>query len=221
MTCPIRVGMIGIGNWAKHGHLPALNLLPEYRLSAIYSKRRDAAETAAAEYGFTYVAGTLYELVNHPEVDLVVVLTTAPRHAEGIRAAIGARKDVYSEWPLTPSTGLSAELAGFADTAGIRAMVGLHRRLAPHNRYLVDLLKRGYVGKLRSIRMHVSMNLFQPLLPKALSWTAPPLGEEPGDDVGVLVGAVPCGVVDARQLCEVDVVPGGLQGGVHVAGFLH
>jgi predicted dehydrogenase len=43
--------MIGIGNWAKHGHLPALNLLPEYKLCAVYSKRRDAAEAAAAEYG--------------------------------------------------------------------------------------------------------------------------------------------------------------------------
>jgi len=51
MTCPIRVGMIGIGNWAKCGHLPALNLLPEYKLSAVYSKRRDAA----GEYAFAHI----------------------------------------------------------------------------------------------------------------------------------------------------------------------
>jgi predicted dehydrogenase len=36
------------------------------------------------------------------------------------------------------------------------------------------LLKNGYIGKLRSVRMHVSLNLFQPLLPRALSWTVPP-----------------------------------------------
>ena len=168
MTFPIRVGIIGIGNSSKHGHLPALNLLPEYKLSAIYSKRRDAAEIAAAEYGITYVVKTLDELVSHPEVDLVVVLTTAAHIVEGIRAAIGARKDVYSEWPLTPSTRLSEQLAGSADAAGVRAMVGLHRRFAPHNRYLADLLKKGYVGKLRSVRMHVSTSLFQALQPKGL-----------------------------------------------------
>jgi predicted dehydrogenase len=63
MTFPIRIGIIGIGDSSKHGHLPALKLLPEYKLSAIYSKRRDAAEMAAAEYGITYVVKTLDELV--------------------------------------------------------------------------------------------------------------------------------------------------------------
>jgi predicted dehydrogenase len=27
---PIRVGLIGAGHWAHHGHLPVLTLLPEY-----------------------------------------------------------------------------------------------------------------------------------------------------------------------------------------------
>jgi hypothetical protein len=53
-------------------------------------------------------------------------------------------------------------------------MTGLQRQLAPHNRYLRDLLAEGYVGRLRSPRLHVSMNFFQPRLPNALSWTVPP-----------------------------------------------
>jgi predicted dehydrogenase len=171
---PIRIGMVGIGNWARYGHLQVLKLLPEYELSAIYARRRDVAEAAAAEYGFQHVANTLDELVNHPEVDLVVVMTTAPQHEEGIRAAIGAGKDVYSEWPLTPSTTVSEELVRLADAAGTRTIVGTHRRLAPHNRYLADLIKEGYVGKLRSVRMHVSVNLFQASLPQALRWSVPP-----------------------------------------------
>jgi predicted dehydrogenase len=52
-------------------------------------------------------------------------------------------------------------------------MTGLQRRLAPHNRYLRELLAEGYVGRLRSPRLHVSMNYFQPRLPNALSWTVP------------------------------------------------
>jgi len=132
---PIRVGLVGIGNWARYGHIPAIKLLAEYELSAIYSQRPDAAEAAAAQYGFTYVAKTLDELANHPGVDLVVVLTTPTQHEEGICAAITARKAVYSEWPLTPSIGSSEELVRLANAAGIRTTVGLHRRLAPHNRY--------------------------------------------------------------------------------------
>ncbi|GAA4263295.1 Gfo/Idh/MocA family oxidoreductase [Dactylosporangium darangshiense] len=91
-----------------------------------------------------------------------------------MRAAIAAGKDVYSEWPLTTSTEKAEALARLAHDAGVRHVVGLQRRLAPHNRYLRDLLADGYVGALRSVRMHVSMNYFQARLSQALRWTVPP-----------------------------------------------
>ncbi len=31
----IRVGMMGLGNWARYGHLPALTRLPNYMLTAV------------------------------------------------------------------------------------------------------------------------------------------------------------------------------------------
>lgn len=170
---PIRVGLVGIGNWARHGHVRVLSLLPEYELSAVYSQRHEAAVSAAEEYGFRHVAQSLDELVSHPEVDLVIVLTTAPQHEEAVRAAIAAGKDVYCEWPLTTLTSTSEELLRLADEAGVRHIVGLQRRLAPHNRYLKDLLAQGYVGKLRSVRLHASMNYFQARRSSALRWTAP------------------------------------------------
>ena len=74
---PIRVGIVGVGNWARHGHLRVLQLLPSYELTAIYSQRQAAAETAAGEYGIKYVLESLDQLVTHPEVDLVIVVTTA------------------------------------------------------------------------------------------------------------------------------------------------
>ena len=170
---PIRVGIVGVGNWARHGHLRVLTLLPQYHLQAVYSERRDRAEAAAEEYAITQVADSLTALVNNPEVDLVVVLNTAPQHEQTVRAAIAAGKDVYCEWPLTTTTDDSLHLLGLAEQAGVRHIVGLQRRHAPHNRYLQDLLQQGYVGKVRSVRMHVSMNYFQALRPNALRWTAP------------------------------------------------
>lgn len=172
-SSPIRVGIVGIGNWARHGHVRVLKLLPQYELTGIYSQRKEAATQAAKELGFKFVADSLDELVNHPDIDLVIVLTTAPQHEEGIRAAIAAGKHVYSEWPLTPSTATSRSLIEAANARGLRHVVGLQRRLAPHNRYLRDLLAQGFVGKLRSVRIHVSMNYFQALRHNALRWTIP------------------------------------------------
>jgi predicted dehydrogenase len=173
-VAPIRVGLIGVGNWAQHGHLRVLSLLPQYELTAVFSQRRERAASVAERYGFKYVVNSLTELVEHPEVDLVIVLTTAPQHEEGIRAAIAAKKNVYSEWPLTPAVETSQALIELARKAGVRHIVGLQRRLAPHNRYVRDLIAEGYVGRLRSVRIHVSMNYFQALRSNSLRWTVPP-----------------------------------------------
>jgi predicted dehydrogenase len=170
----IRVGIIGIGNWARHGHLRVLDLLPQYQVVAVQARRREAAEAAAVEFGIQHVVDTVVELVALPDVDLVLVLNTAPQHADTVRTVIAAGKDVYCEWPLTVSSEVAEELAALAQAAGVRHVVGLQRRLAPHNRYLRDLLAEGYVGKLRSVRMHVSMNYFQALRSPALRWTVPP-----------------------------------------------
>ena len=169
----IRVGIIGVGNWANYGHIPSLNLLPSYEVVAVQSRRREAAQVTATRFGIKIVVDTVDELVALPEVDLVAILTTAPQHEAGIRAAIAAGKDVYSEWPFTLSTEKAEELVALAQQAGVRHIMGLQRRFAPTNRYLHDLLQQGYVGRVRSVRLHVSMNYFQALRGNSLRWTIP------------------------------------------------
>lgn len=170
----IRVGIIGAGNWAKFGHIPSLQLLPDYEVTVVQSRRRDAAEETAQRFGIKYVVDTAEEVANHPEVDMVAVLTIAPFHAQGIEAAIAAGKDVYSEWPFTTSTEKAEQLFDLAKKSGVKHMMGLQRRLSPTNRYVHDLIRDGYVGKLRSVRMHVSMNYFQALRHSSLKWTIDP-----------------------------------------------
>jgi predicted dehydrogenase len=170
----IRVGIIGAGNWANHGHLRVLDLLPDYKVTAIYARRKEAAEAAAKRFQIPHVLDTVKDLLALPDVDLVLVLNTAPQHAETVRAVIEAGKHVYCEWPLTTSAQTARKLLDLARGAGVRHIVGLQRRLAPHNRFIADLIANGYVGQIRSIRMHVSTNYFQALRPEALAWTAPP-----------------------------------------------
>jgi predicted dehydrogenase len=171
----IRVGIIGVGNWAIYGHIPSLMLLPDYEVIALQSRRKEAALAAAEQFGIRYVVDTIKQLAEHPEVDIVLVLTTAAQHEEGVRAAIAAGKGVYSEWPFTINTSIAKELKEMAVNAGVYHIVGLQRRFAPVFRYLHDLLIEGYVGRLRSVRLHVSMNGFQALRAASLKWTIDPL----------------------------------------------
>src|ERR1700761_2477053 len=93
----IRVGIIGVGTWANHGHLRVLQLLPDYEVTVVYARRPEAAQGAATRYNIPHVVDSVQAVVDHPLVDLVAVLTIAPLHAEAVRAAIAAGKHVYSE----------------------------------------------------------------------------------------------------------------------------
>ncbi len=170
----IRVGVVGAGNWALHGHLRVLSLLPQFNVVAVQSRRRAASEAAALRFAIPRVVDTADEILAMPDVDLVAVLTTAPQHKDNVLAAIAAGKNLYCEWPLTVSSAVAEELCNAAHSAGVRHTVGLQRRLAPHNRYLRDIVADGYVGKMRSVRLHVSMNYFQAKRPLALRWTVAP-----------------------------------------------
>ncbi|MEI9999426.1 MAG: Gfo/Idh/MocA family oxidoreductase [Verrucomicrobiota bacterium] len=174
MEKKIRAGIIGLGNWGRYGHMPALRLLPDFEIVALASRRLELARELAAEWRVAHAFADAGELIAHPHVDLVVVLPPAPQHTGFARAAIAAGKDVYCEWPLTTSTADSEDLLARAEAAGVRHLVGLQRRLGPSARYVRDLLREGYVGALRSVRMHVSMNYFQARRSTDLAWTIPP-----------------------------------------------
>src|ERR1700743_3094248 len=97
----IRAGLVGIGNWGRYGHMPALQLLPDFAITAVSSRRKEVAEQLARDFGVRHAFRNAKEMMGHPGVDLFFVLPPAPHHAELVRGAIAAGKHVYCEWPLT------------------------------------------------------------------------------------------------------------------------
>ena len=167
----IGVGIIGAGGWAKYGHIPALRTLDQFTIVAISSRRQETADQLAADLDVPHAFGDYYDLIAHPDVDLVVIPTPGPEHAPLVRAAIGGGKDVYSEWPLSTTTAESEELLHLAEEQGVRHVVGLQRRFAPGASYARDLIRQGYVGTIRGVRMSVGVDAFAPTLPERYRWT--------------------------------------------------
>jgi predicted dehydrogenase len=64
-------------------------------------------------------------------------------------------------------------MLALAEQTGVRHIVGLQRRLGPDYRYVRDLLRDGYIGELRSVRLHVSVEYFQKLRKASLYFTVP------------------------------------------------
>jgi predicted dehydrogenase len=150
----IGVGIIGASplnpdSWAVNAHIPAIKALPEdYELRAVSTSRRESAEAAEKEFGVP-AFDNYKDLVNHPDVDLVVVTVKVPYHHELISAALDAGKMVFSEWPLGNGLEEAKDLAKRAELAGVRTAVGLQARFQPAIRYVRDLIADGYIGEVQ------------------------------------------------------------------------
>ena len=160
MADTIRVGVVGAHaerGWARSVHLPALAGLDDYSVVAVASTSRDSAEAAARAWSAPLAFDDPYELMHHPQVDLVTIAVQLPRRDGLIDATIRARKHVYSEWPVAIDAVTATGYRDAAAVAGVRSAVGLQSRHHPAVRFVADLLRHDRIGQLLSASLTYSL----------------------------------------------------------------
>ena len=149
----IRVGIIGVQldrSWAAMAHVPALQSLAGYEITAVSTTRQVSADAAAARYGIPHAFDNAQALVSSPDVDVVVVAVKLAHHLELVTAAIRAGKHVYCEWPLGNGLAEAETMAHLSKSSQSHAVIGLQARFAPALAYVRDLVAQGYVGDVLS-----------------------------------------------------------------------
>jgi len=152
----IRVGIIGANpsrGFASVAHIPALQSLPDFEISAVCTTRQDSAEAAARHYGVPLAFCGAEKLAQLTDVDLVTVSVKVPDHYLPVMAAIEAGKHVYCEWPLGRNTDEAVRIRDAANRKGVRHAVGLQGQVSPAINYTKDLIADGYVGRVLSATM--------------------------------------------------------------------
>ncbi|MBF4613184.1 Gfo/Idh/MocA family protein [Curtobacterium sp. VKM Ac-1376] len=147
-----RIGLVGAGGISV-AHLPGL-----LRLGDVVVHAREGAhelvaafaDTARAEGSTITVVDTLDELLSR--VDLVDVVVPTPVHAEVVRAAIAAGKDVVSEKPLARSDADAADLVTRAADAGVQLYPAHVVRWFPAYVRLHEAATTGLLGDLAVLR---------------------------------------------------------------------
>lgn len=175
---PIRVGIIGVHpdqGWASTAHLPALKALPQYQLQAVSHHDASIAKAAAEKFAVPLYFDSSRALVEHPEVDLVVVSVKVPRHRALIMQALSAGKAVFSEWPLGVDLAEAQMLHEVATSKGLASSIGLQTRSAPAFAYVRDLIAAGYVGEVLSATMIGSGIIWGDAMSEGYAYTLDPL----------------------------------------------
>ncbi len=114
----MKIGLLGAGNVTPL-YLPNLMPAPGVEVAAISDLDSAAATARAAEYGIPAVL-TPDQLLDDPEIELVLNFTPIPAHAETTRRALAAGKHVYCEKPLATTTAEAVSLVEEAERRHLR-----------------------------------------------------------------------------------------------------
>ena len=186
---PVGIGIIGTG-FARTTQIPGFRDCMGARVVAIASRNRDRAEAIAKEFGIEHVADDWQELVSHPQVDLVSVVTPPSTHKEITLAALDQRKAVLCEKPMALNAGEAAQMVEKAKAAGVLALIDHELRFLNSRRVMRGMLQSGAIGSVRHCN-YVFRSDYRGIADRAWDWWS---DEKMG---GGALGAIGSHVVDS------------------------
>ncbi len=145
---PVRVGIVGLG---RLGRCHAENLaqrVPRALLVAACSPLAEEREWASGALGVQTTYAEYADLLQHPGLDAVFLVTPTPLHAGQIVQAVQAGKHVFCEKPLALDL---EDCLRVEEEAGRRrelaVMIGFVRRFDASYRNAFELVRAGRIGR--------------------------------------------------------------------------
>ena len=142
----IGFGVFGYGFMAA-AHLEGLRALPGTRAVAVCGPRLEPARALAEKFGAPLATQEARALLEHPDVDAVIVDTPDHTHYELVLAAARHGKHVFCEKPLAPDIAQAREMAATVRAAGVRSVMGFSTRFSPVIQNVKRHLDEGTIGQ--------------------------------------------------------------------------
>ena len=147
-------GIIGLGNVAVHGHLPAWRERDDVEIVAVTDARAERQAACAEALPRARWCDSVDALLDDGQLDFVDICTPPSSHATLIQRVLRRGLHVLCEKPLVHSAADLAGVASLARKSG-RVLHTVHNwHHAPIVRRTAELLREGAVGAVRRAAWH-------------------------------------------------------------------
>lgn len=140
------IALLGSGRMA-HVYGPKINAHPAMSLVAVFNPNLASAQKAVDQYGGV-ASSDLNAVLDHKEVDAVIVATPTNTHLEYIDAAAQAGLPIYCEKPLDQSLERVDQCLTALENHPVPFMLGFNRRFDPEIAALQQAVNAGRIGQL-------------------------------------------------------------------------
>ena len=164
----IRVGIVGLGRWAKV-LTRAARQSDALTIIAGYSRSEDKRSAFQQEFGVPPTPD-LATMLADPQIQGVILTVPNEQHLPLAREVAKARKHVYTEKPIASTLEEGLEIEALEKTYGVTVTVGHSARLMAGIRKIREAIDAGELGRVGFIEANFSNERALELTPKMWRW---------------------------------------------------
>jgi len=113
----------------------------------------EGGQQFAQKFNVPLVTSNADDVINHPDIDAVLICTPTNLHADYVISVARAGKAIFCEKPLDLSLQKVRETLAVVKQSGVPLMLAFNQRLDPNFQEVKQALLKGRIGKLRSIHI--------------------------------------------------------------------
>jgi predicted dehydrogenase len=167
-TEPVKLGIVGLGRWAKVLARAAAKS-DQLKIVAAYSRSQEKREAFTREFAIPALA-SFEAMLADGEIEGVILTVPNEQHLPLARQAAEAGKHVYTEKPIASTLEDGLEMADLQHVHGITVTVGHSARLMAGIRQIRAAIEAGELGRVAFIEANFSNERALELTPDTWRW---------------------------------------------------
>jgi polar amino acid transport system substrate-binding protein len=152
--CPgaVTIGFIGAGSYAQSHLLPNIPKSADVHLKGVMTATGASARSTGERFGFEFCTTSAEDILNDRSINTLFIATRHDSHAEYVKRALKAGKNVFVEKPLALRMEDLEEIREIyrrlvsGDGRSPVLMVGYNRRFSPHVQEIKKTLGNGLMA---------------------------------------------------------------------------
>ena len=165
---PVKVGIVGLGRWAKVLTRAAAKS-DKLKIVAAYSRSEEKRQNFARETGVPAVADVKL-MLSSPEIKGVILTVPNEQHLPVAREVAKAGKHVYTEKPIASTLEEGLQIAALERQFGVTVTVGHSARLMAGVRKIREAIDSGELGRVAFLEANFSNERALELTPNTWRW---------------------------------------------------
>lgn len=142
----MKLGLIGFGRIGKIHYYNILQRIPEAEIVMVSDPMADLSAIGTA-------IGTPDDILNHEEIEAVIICSPTDTHADLVEACAKKGKHIFCEKPLDLSLERISAAIKLVEEHGVKLMMGFNRRFDANFLKIRELVLNGSVGEPQIVKI--------------------------------------------------------------------